>query len=63
MQGYDGSVTSQGSQMTCGVVEGSLQEQKGPLGRPTIRWEDDLRKLFGATWRRMARARGEWSKF
>ena len=33
-----------------------------PLGRPPIRWSDEIRKTRGPTWMQKARCRSEWRK-
>ncbi|VDK25815.1 unnamed protein product [Anisakis simplex] len=35
---------------------------KRPLGRPPIRWKDDITKKLGNTWQRKARSRSEWKR-
>jgi Reverse transcriptase (RNA-dependent DNA polymerase) len=42
------------------VTEWIPLQGKRKQGRPTTRWEDDIRKFLGVTWMRKARNRKEW---
>ncbi|GBP35255.1 hypothetical protein EVAR_19475_1 [Eumeta japonica] len=42
------------------VTEWYPRDGKRSRGRPNKRWEDDLRKIAGSVWSRLARDRDKW---